>query len=54
LKALIESRKEVPKIHDLLELASEATKCGFDSQLRGWANTPDHLIAIESILDGIV
>lgn len=30
LKALIESRKEVPKIHDLLELAIQAEKCGFD------------------------
>ena len=30
LKALIESRKEVPKIHDLLELANEAGQCGFD------------------------
>jgi len=30
LKALIESRKEVPKIHDLPELATEAGKCGFD------------------------
>lgn len=30
LKALIESRKEVPKIHDLLELATEAERYGFD------------------------
>lgn len=30
LKSLIESRKEVPKIHDLLELTTEAEKCGFD------------------------
>ena len=30
MKALIESRKEVPKIHDLPELATEAGKCGFD------------------------
>lgn len=29
LKALIESQKEVPKIHDLFELASEAEKCSF-------------------------
>ena len=30
LKALLESRKEVPKIHDLLELASQTKKCGFN------------------------
>lgn len=30
LKALIESRKEVPKIHDLIELSREAEGCGFN------------------------
>ena len=30
LKALIETKEEVPKIHDLLELTSEAEKHGFD------------------------
>ncbi len=29
LKAMIESKKEVPRIHDLLELASVARKSGF-------------------------
>ena len=39
LKALIECRKEVPKIHDLLELANESQKCGFDiGQFRPYFN----------------
>ena len=33
LKALVETRKEVPKVHDLPELASEAEKCGFDLKM---------------------
>ena len=30
LKALLETKKRVKKIHDLLELAGEAKKAGFD------------------------
>ena len=30
LKALIENKKPVPKLHDLVKLAREAVQCGYD------------------------
>lgn len=30
LKALIENKKQVPKLHDLIKLAQEADWCGYD------------------------